>query len=49
MIVANKIYLGVGLTSSLLSSENNPSWLMKLLGRGFLTVVFLLEDLSLGT
>ena len=49
MIVCDKVCLGVEwtLVSTSVIRGNLP-WLMQLLGRGFMTTVFLLEALSLG-
>ena len=46
--VCDKVCLNVVLTSSLPSFDNSLPWLMKLLGRGLMTIEFLLEKLFLG-
>ena len=51
MIVCDKVCLGEVSICSLLEADQikvNLPWLMKLLGRGFMTTEFLLEDLFLG-
>ena len=45
MVVCDKVCLALGSTS--LTGVSVP-WLMKLLSREFMTIEFLLEDLSLG-